>query len=221
MNLDVNFMVKHIPDFVKATKLTLSIATIGVIISIFLGLICCLFIYYDTKFFSKIAKGYIEVSRNTPLLIQLFFLYYGFPQIGIVIEPFTCGVIGLSFLGGGYMAEAFRSGLMSIEKIQIQSGMSLGFTNAQLMRYIILPQAFSISVPQIGANIIFLIKETSVFSAIALGDLMFVAKDLIGMYYKTSEAFTMLVISYLIILVPLTIILTWLERKVRYAEFGN
>jgi polar amino acid transport system permease protein len=90
-----------------------------------------------------------------------------------------------------------------------------------VLRYIILPQAVSISIPAFSANVIFLMKETSVFSAVALADLMYVAKDLIGLYYKTDEALLLLVIAYLIILLPISIIFTMIERRLRYAGFGN
>lgn len=119
------------------------------------------------------------------------------------------------------MSEAFRSGLEAIPVIQIESGYSLGLTKFQVVGHIILPQAISISVPAFLANIIFLIKETSVFSAVALADLMFVAKDLIGLYYKTDEALLMLVVAYSIILLPISIIFTFIERKLRYAGFGH
>ena len=94
-------------------------------------------------------------------------------------------------------------------------------TKLQVCRHIILPQAFATSVPVFCANIIFLIKETSVFSAVALADLMFVAKDLIGIYYKTDEALLMLVVAYLIILLPISIICSLIERRVRYGIFGD
>ncbi len=119
------------------------------------------------------------------------------------------------------MAEAFRSGLESVEKNQVKAGLSIGLEHRQIIQYIVLPQAVSVSVPALCANVIFLIKETSVFSAVALADLMFVAKDLIGMYYKTDEALLMLVISYLVILLPISVISSLLERKLRYAGFGN
>lgn len=119
------------------------------------------------------------------------------------------------------MSEAFRSGLESVSESQIEAGLSLGLTKVQVIRYILLPQAISVSVPAFAANVIFLIKETSVFSAVALADLMYLAKDLIGLYYKTNEALLMLVIAYLIILLPLSIIFTIIERKLRYAGFGN
>jgi polar amino acid transport system permease protein len=89
------------------------------------------------------------------------------------------------------------------------------------MRYVVLPQALSVSIPSLCANVVFLIKETSVFSAVALADVMFVAKDLIGLYYKTNEALFMLVVSYLIILLPLSLAASLLERRLRYAGFGN
>ena len=164
---------------------------------------------------------YIELSRNTPLLVQLFLLYFGLPKAGIKLESVTCAVIELSFLGGSYMAEAFRSGLESVEKNQLESGLSIGLSRRQIMSSIIFPQALSVSIPALCANIIFLIKETSVFSVVALADLMYVAKDLIGLYYDTNEALFMLVVAYLILLLPISVIAWVLERRLRYAGFGS
>ncbi len=219
--MDLEFIVRHAGQFVQAAGLTLNLAFWGILLSLLIGLACSLLIYFRVRVFSQIAKIYIELSRNTPLLIQLFFLFYGLPKIGVMISAQACAVIGLSFLGGSYMAESFRSGFEAVGKTQLEAGLSIGLTRMQLTRYIILPQAFSVSIPSLTANAIFLLKETSIFSAIALADLMFVAKDLIGMYYKTFEALSMLVASYLIILLPLSIFLRWVERRVRYAEFGH
>ena len=169
----------------------------------------------------QIVAVYIELSRNTPLLVQLFFIYYGLPKIGIQTDPQTCGIAGLTFLGGSYMAEAFRSGLETVAAIQTESALSLGMNRLQVMRYVVLPQAFSISVPAFMANVIFLLKETSVFSAVSLMDLMFTAKDLIGLYYKTTESLFLLVVFYLLILLPISILGSLLERRLRYAGFGD
>ena len=154
-------------------------------------------------------------------LVQLFFLYFGLPKIGLDIPAEPCGVLGLSLLGGAYMAETFRSGLEAVEPIQMESALSLGMTRTQAVLHVILPQAVSISVPAFVANIIFLLKETSVFSAISLMDLMFTAKDLIGLYYKTLECLTLLVVFYLIILLPVSALGSFLERRLRYAGFGD
>ena len=219
--MDFEFIRAYAPLYASAAVLTLTIAFFGILLSVVIGLLCSLVKIFKIPVLTAIVNWYIEISRNTPLLIQLFFLYFGLPKIGIVLSSETCAITGLAFLGGSYMAEAFRTGIEQIPKIQTDSGLSLGMTGLQIFRLIILPQAIATSVPVFCANIIFLIKETSVFSAVALADLMFVAKDLIGIYYKTDEALFMLVISYLLILLPVSAFCTLLERRVRYAEFGN
>ena len=118
------------------------------------------------------------------------------------------------------MAESFRAGLESVGKAQLESGLSIGLSRFQLARYVVLPQAFSVTLPSLGANAIFLLKETSIVGVIAIPDLMHVTQDLIGMYYQTAESLLMLVLSYLVVLLPLSLFLSWLERRVRYAEFG-
>lgn len=219
--MDWTFIHEYIPMYVEAGRLTLTIGILGIILSIVIGMIASAIEYYKIPVLRQIVSVYVELSRNTPLLVQLFFLYFGLPKIGIRWSSELCGVVGLSFLGGSYMTEAFRSGLETVEPIQKESALSLGFTPLETMIHVILPQALAVSVPSLVANVIFLIKETSVFSGIALADLMYVAKDLIGLYYKTPEALSMLVIAYLIILLPVSIIGTLLERRLRYAGFGN
>lgn len=219
--MDWSFIQKYAPMYVEAAGLTLRIGIIGILLSCILGLLCAAVQYERVPVLRRIVSVYVELSRNTPLLVQLFFLYFGLPKLGIRISPEGCAIIGLTFLGGSYMSEAFRSGLESVENIQWESAQSLGLTRRQTMGYVILPQALATSVPPLCANVIFLIKETSVFSAIALADLMYVAKDLIGLYYKTAEALGMLVISYLVILLPILILASILERRLRYAGFGD
>jgi polar amino acid transport system permease protein len=219
--LDFDFIQKYAPMYVKAAGLTLRIGVYGICLSLVVGLLCAVVQFRRIPVLRRIVSVYIELSRNTPLLVQLFFLYFGLPKLGIRISAEGCAIIGLTFLGGSYMAEAFRSGLESVEKIQRESALSLGLTETQTMWHIILPQALAVSVPPLCANMIFLIKETSVFSAIALADLMYVAKDLIGLYYQTAEALGMLVVSYLILLLPISIIASILERRLRYAGFGD
>ena len=185
--MDWNVMVQYLPQYEKAAWLTLRLGVAGIFWAILVGLVCAVLQYEKVPVLRRIVGAYIQLSRNTPLLVQLFFLYYGLPKIGIKTNAELCGIAGLAFLGGSYMAEAFRSGLEAIEPIQTESALSLGMSRLQTMRYVVLPQAVSISMPAFMANIIFLLKETSVFSAISLMDLMFTAKDLIGLYYKTAE----------------------------------
>lgn len=219
--MDLEFITTYIPMYIKAAGLTIKIAALGISGAFGIGMVCSLIRELKIPVIRYLAQIYIELSRNTPLLIQLFFLYFGLPKLGIVLSSETCGIAGLIFLGGSYMAEGFRTGIDNVPQIQRESAYSLGMTRKQTFWNIILPQAVASSVPVFCANIIFLIKETSVFSAVALADLMYITKDLIGVYYKTDEALLMLVISYLVILLPISLISSWIERRVRYAGFGN
>lgn len=217
--MDWSFIQKFAPVYVEAGVLTVTIGAIGIILSVAVGLVCALVKYYRIPVARQIVAVYIELSRNTPLIVQLFFLYFGLPKAGILLSSEACGVIGLAFLGGSYMAESFFGALKSVNKIQLESAESLGLRRGQVMRYIVIPQAARVSIPALAANVIFLLKETSVFSAVSLADLMYVAKDLIGMYYKTNEALTMLVLAYLVMILPISIVFTVLERRLRRA--GN
>lgn len=210
-----------LPAFGHGFELTLWLSLIGIIGSIIVGLIVSLVQYFKIPVLSPIFSAYVELFRNTPLLIQLFFLYYAFPVFGIKMSAEVCGIIGLILLGGAYMAEGFTGGFNGVSKSQVDSGEALGMSRFQLARYVVFPQGFALSMPALTANVIFLIKETSIFSVIAIPELTNTALDLIGMYYRSNEYLLMLVIAYAIILIPIILFLTWLERRVRYGAFGN
>lgn len=219
MNLDV--MISYLPLYKDALFLTMRVGWKGVVIAVLIGLIGSAILHFEIPIAKTVVSAYIQLFRNTPLLVQLFFIYFALPKIGVCISPEACGTWGLGLLGGAYMTETFRSGLENIPKIQFESAESLGMSRGQVFRYVILPQAISSSIPGLMANVIFLLKETSVFSTISLLDLMFTAKDLIGMYAKTIECLTLLVVFYLIMLLPVSILGNILERRLRYAEFGD
>ncbi|MBS7397515.1 MAG: amino acid ABC transporter permease [Ruminiclostridium sp.] len=219
--MDGEVIMSYLPLYGEAALLTVKLGVIGIVFAIIVGLFCSIIQYYKVPVVRRIVSVYIEISRNTPLLVQLFFIFYGLPRLGIPTDAETCGIAGLAFLGGSYMAEAFRSGLESVDKIQTESAYSLGMNRLQTMRYVILPQAMSVSIPAFVANVIFLLKETSVFSAISLMDLMFTAKDLMGMDHNTVECLFLLVSFYLLILLPISIVGTVVERRMRRAGFGN
>ena len=210
-----HYIFQAAPRFVDAAKLTLELAAYGIVLSLAVGLAAAVCMAYRLPVLDRLARGYVELSRNTPLLIQLFFLYFGLPKMGIRWSSEVCGIVGLSVLGGAYMTESFRAALSTVEKGQLESAKSLGLNPIQILRYVLLPEAITVAVPSIVANMIFLIKETSVFSGIALKDLMYEAKDLIGLYYKTEESLVMLVVAYLILLLPVSILGTVLERRVK------
>ena len=218
--MDFEVMYTCIPLYVKALVLTIRIGWIGIAISLGLGITVAFILHFKIPFLCVLAKAYVELFRNTPLLVQLFFLYFGLPKLGITISAEVCGAVGLGLLGGSYMAESFRSGLEAIPESQTESAYALGMKPSMIFKEIILPQAYTISIQGIVANVIFLLKETSVFSAISLMDLMFTAKDLIGLYYNTTEYLALLVICYIIMLLPVSLLGRMIEKKSRFKMFG-
>lgn len=209
------------PVFAEAALLTIRVAALGIVGALLVGVLSATITQLRIPVLRHLVAGYIAISRNTPLLVQLFFLYYGLPKLGVKLESEQCAILGLTFLGGSFMAEALRSGLDAVEPIQWQSAQSLGLSPVQTLRHVILPQATAISMPALTANVIFLVKETSVVSIIALPDLVYVAKEQIGSDYSTAEALFLLVVFYLVILLPLSLGAGWLERRIRNAAFGD
>ena len=119
------FIEKYLPMYEKAALLTVKIGIVGILFAILVGLICAAVQYYKVPVLRWIVTVYVELSRNTPLLVQLFFIYFGLPKVGLSISADVCGVAGLALLGGSYMAEAFRSGLEAIEPTIVRRGSGL------------------------------------------------------------------------------------------------
>lgn len=216
--LDWSFIERYAPFFVNGAWMTLFISVFGIALAIITGVVCAAIQTARIPVLRQIVAVYIEISRNTPLLVQLYFLYFGLPKLGFVWSAEMCAIIGLGFLGGSYMAESMRAGLQAVPQIQRENAYMLGFNRQQTLVHVVIPQAIGVATPGIVANVIFLIKESSVVSAIALADVMYMAKDLMGITYDTYEALFMLIVTYLIILLPISILGTWLERRFDYAR---
>lgn len=218
--MDIGIIQETAPLYWQALQVTLRLAVVGILLSLVLGFGFGLIRYFKLPVIAPVIGAYIELARNTPLLIQLYFLYYGLPKVGLPLEKNSAAIIGLTFLGAAYMAEAFRSSFDTVPLVQVESGRSLGFSHWQLARVVIFPQALPQSIPSLGANCIFLLKETSVFSAISIMDLTNTAKDLIGMYYMTREFLLMLVVSYGLVILPMILLIHFLEWRVRRVNYG-
>ena len=215
--MKTQFMLESLPAFAKAALLTLEVFALGVFFAAALGFFCAVVVFFRVQVLSTIAAFYIELARNTPLIIQLFFLYYGLGRWGLQLSSFACAVLGLAFLGGGYFAESFKSGFDSVSTQQFEAGLSLGLSNKQNFLYILLPQSLGVAMPSISANLIFLFKETSVVSIIALPYLVHTMSALNAITYKTDELLLMLFLAYLFIILPMSLFLGFLEKKFRHA----
>ena len=216
MTFNWDYLITVWPDYWQAMQITAALSGMAIVLSLLLGLPLALALLRHSKF----ARAYVAVSRNTPLLIQLFFLYFGLPKIGIPLSGYTCAIIGLTFTGSAVMAEAFRGGLEAVQRGQHEAGLAIGLSPKQIFRHIELPQALAVSIPALGANALFLVKETSIVATLGIAELVFTTKDLIGLDYKTAEALFMLLVGYLLLLTPVVIFLTWLEKRLRWATYG-
>ncbi|TQR42643.1 amino acid ABC transporter permease [Paenibacillus popilliae] len=221
MTLDTSFMLEHVPDFVHAALVTIGIAGAAIAASLLVAVFNSILLYFRVPIVTAIVRAYIEVARNTPLLIQLFFLYFALPSVGIRMSSYTTALLAMTFLGGGYLTEVFRAGIQAVPKSQLESGLALGLSRWQLFRDIVLPQALRIATPSLFANFIFLLKETTVVSAVAVPEILYTTTNYIALYYKTYEMLLMMTALYLLLFLPLSFVLSWLERRFQHGQFGT
>lgn len=152
---------------------TLEVAVLALALSLVIGVILGLFSTSESKVLRAISRAYVEFFQNTPLVIQVFFMYNGLPYAGIVLGKFTIGVLGVGLYHGAYIAEVVRAGILSVHKGQFEAALSQGFTRLQAMVWIILPQTIRVILPPLANQAVNLVKNTSVLSIIAGGDLMY------------------------------------------------
>ncbi len=212
---DWNVIIHYFPFFVTGALLTLKISILSLFFGLIFGLIAALCKLSDNPLLRWPAVFYIWLIRSTPLLVQLFIIYFGLPQIGIDLGPFFSGVLGLALNVGAYNAETIRGGIISVPYGQTEAARSLGMNAALAMRRIILPQALRIIIPPLGNNFIILIKDTSLLSTITVVELTLTAQRLIGSTYKPFEMYVMAAVLYAVLTSSASLLLTWVEKRTR------
>jgi polar amino acid transport system permease protein len=214
-----NFAVipEKFPLFRDAALLTLEITTLGIITGLLLGLIVALGKISRNKPLSAIASAYIFLIRGTPLLLQLFIIYYGLTTI-VTIPPFPSAIIALGVHNGAYIAEIFRGSIQSIHYGQMEAARSLGMTRRKAMRRIILPQAFKRAVPSLGNQFIIALKDSSLASTIAVPELLLRGRQLGSSTFMYMEMLIIVAIWYLIMTSVLTFGVHKLEKKLRVSD---
>ncbi len=213
--LDWNIIIHYFPFLLKGALLTLEISILSLVLGLAFGLGAALCKLTRNPFVRWPTTFYIWLIRSTPLLVQLFIIYFGFPQIGIDLGPYWSGVLGLALNVGAYNAETIRGGIMSVPTGQTEGARSLGMSGALAMRRIILPQALRIIIPPLGNNFIILIKDTSLVSTITLVELTLTAQRFIGSTYKPFEMYLMAAALYAVMTSAASLLLSWLERRTR------
>lgn len=164
-----------------------------------------------------LVRAYVEVFRNTPLLIQIFIVYFGLPQIGLKLSPFLSGLSALTLYAAAYNAEIFRAGLEAVPRGQHEAARSTGLSGAQVAGYIIVPQAVRICLPALGNNLVSLVKNSSLVSTIGMVELMFVANDISFNNFRSFEIYGAAAVLYVVLVLGLSRGLAVLERRLRRA----
>lgn len=208
-------LARFLPLLLRGALITVELTIISLAASLVIGLIAGLARLSGQPFLRVPATFYVSLVRGTPLLVQLMYVYFVLPDIGIKLNPIQAAIVGLSVNEGAYLAEVFRAGIQSVGKGQFEAAYALGMTYSQAMRRIILPQAVRNVLPPIANSAIILLKNSSLASIITVNELMKVGEDLAIATFKNIRIFSMVAVLYWILHYPLASLTSWLERRGR------
>jgi polar amino acid transport system permease protein len=211
--MDFDLMLRVYPFFLEAAWVTIQLSVLTTILGLTCGTLGAMARLSRLRIFRVLGAIYVSVIRGTPALIQLFILYFGGPQIGLQLDAFTAGVIGLGVNIGAYMTETIRGAIIAIDKGQTEASRTLGLSRVQTMRYVILPQAARLMIRPLGVNINALIKGTALVAAISVIELTYTAQRFIGSTYKPFEMFMISGALYMIIIYATGRGIAWLDRR--------
>ena len=167
------------------------------------------------------ATFFVQVLRGTPVLLQLFYLYYVLPFLGVKLDPWTAGIIGMSLSGCAYLSETYRSGIQAIDRGQTEAALSIGMSSFQVMRIIVLPQAFRIVIPPIANQFISLFKDTSLLSVLTIQELMYTGQIMAATSFRFFTIFTIILIMYLAVCWPTALLIDAMERRLKTMPPAN
>lgn len=211
--MDFNTLKSIVPILLKASVMTLKLTFLSVVFGSLIGVIVAMIKISSNKVISSIGNFYTWIFRGTPLLLQLFVFYYGFPALGVTLSSMQAAIIGLSINSGAYMAEIIRSGILAIDKGQFEASKALGFSYFQTMKRIVLPQAFRIIIPPVGNEFISMIKDTSLVSSIAMEELLRSAGLLVSASGSPIGPYFVTACLYLLMTTVFTSIFSAIEKK--------
>lgn len=206
-------MLSFLPQLLEGAVITIAVSLLAYVLALVGGLVFGLARLSRFLLVRAVATAYVQFIRGTPLLLQLFCIYYVLPYAGIVLSPFVSGVLGLAINYSAYMAEVLRSGILAVPAGQREAGQSLGMSKRLLMRRIILPQAFRIVIPPIGNFFVAIFKDSALVSVITMRDLMFTGELLASATFKHFEIFSMVAIIYFCISYPVAMFVEYIESK--------
>ncbi len=213
---DVGILTRNIPRFLEGLLMTLEISAMAVLLAMALGVVVALLRLSHRRVLSGMAACYIEILRNTPLLTQLYLVFFALPFLGLSLSPLASGVVALSLHHAAYFAEVYRAGIESISRRQHEAGKALGFKWWGIMRLIILPQAVVRVLPPGINQLILLVKDSSLIGAIGIVELTLTGRILITSTAASYEVFFAIGLIYLALVTVLSALAKLLERRLSY-----
>ena len=213
-----DFAIEILPKMLLATLNTIMAAGIGYAIAAVVGLLFLLGQRTPIKIVNIINREIVEFIRSTPLLIQLFFVYFVLPQFGITLSAWVCGMITIGLHFGTYLSEVYRGALEGVPKTQWEACRALNFSTFYTYRKIVLPQAFPIAIPGMGNYLVGIFKDTPLLSTIGVAELFHAATAVGGYHYRYLEPYTIVGIIFLMLSIPAAIWIRKIEKNVNLAQ---
>ena len=213
--------------FTEGLSNTLIIAVVAVVAGTFLGALMALMRMSKVTPLRWLATAYIEFFRGTPLMVQLMFIFYGLPMIGVSFPEipflpdfsrFAAGIVAMSINSCAYVAEIIRSGIQAVDPGQMEAARSIGYSRSQAMTYVVLPQAVRNILPALGNEFVVVIKESSIVSVIGIADLMFRTKDVIAVTYRTLASLAIAAVIYFCMAFRGGRLIAWMERRMSHGK---
>lgn len=214
MNLNVDLMVSSLPLLIVGAGITVQITAISVGLGLVIGMFVGIARICHVKLLRALATIYIDFLRGTPLLVQIFLIYFALPMVvGQRVDPFVAAITACGINSGAYIAEIFRAGIQAIDGGQMEAGRSLGMTWGQTMRYIIVPQAFKNIIPPLGNEFIALLKDSSLVSVIGFEELTRRGQLIIARTYGSLEIWITVAIIYLVMTLTISRLVSYMEKR--------
>nr|NJM01594.1 amino acid ABC transporter permease [Desulfobacula sp.] len=217
-DFNLRVILEYLPLFLTGLRSTFFISIVSIGLAIATGILACACRISGIRLIKYPAIAYIEIVRSTPLLVQIYFLYFGLPTLGIRVPEIQTGILALMLNSGAYIAEIIRAGINSVEPGQIEAGVSSGLNYVQRMRFIILPQALGVTVPPLLGQAIVLVKDSALLSLISVAELTRAGQTLTSERFMPSEAFFTVAFFYMCIYFCLKALADWSQRKLIFRE---
>ncbi len=216
MELDFSPVWAGMPQLLRGAWVTVEITSVSLLLGCFMGLVVGLGrLKPERRIVYGICTAYVAVIRGTPLLVQLFILFFGLPQFGILWPAFFCGVIGLGVYSGAYVSEVVRGAIQSVDRGQMEAARSLGMSSGLAMRSVVLPQAVVRMIPPLGNEFIALIKNSALVSLLTIHDVMHEGQKIISVSYRSLEVYLAIAVVYFVLTGATTLALRHIEKRLR------